>query len=87
MIKMTQKEIVAYYVGNKEQKTIFLPRTRISPKLLELINAHVKKNGLKNRSVFIRHALRKALNLSVQDVIDVSIPFMPRPPTESQLNE
>jgi len=85
MIKMSSK---VYYVGDEaRQKTIYLPRTRISPRLLELIDAYVKKNGVENRSTFVRHALRKALSLSLQDVIDCSIPFMPRPRTEKQRHE
>ena len=85
MIKMSSK---VYYVGDEaRQKTIYLPRTRISPKLLELIDKYVRENGVECRSVFIRHALRKALSLSLQDVIDCTIPFLERPPSERQLNE
>jgi len=76
----TQKKLEFMYVGEEDPKTIWLPRTRISPKLLELIDEHITKNGIESRSFFIRSALNHAVNISVDDLLTSMIPFMKRPP-------
>jgi len=57
-----------------------LGRVKISRHLLDLVDQHIRENGIKNRSVFIRGCIIKELNLSLDDIINSERPFMPLAP-------
>lgn len=64
----------------KPLKTTNLGFVRVSPLLLTLIDRHVKRNHIENKSEFIRLCITKELGLSVDEIIRVTKPFLPVAP-------
>lgn len=85
MVKVPKDDHLIF-VGEKLPKSVYL-KIRVAPLMIKLIDAHVKANGIKSRSFFVRSALNHGLNISIGDLITCSTPFLKHQPEKRKSHE